>query len=671
VPRVDPRSGDEVMNTVQSSNSVSLLYDVLDAALEITGARMGNVQLLDHGALKIVAQRGFHAPFLEFFAEVRHGPASCGEAMRRGERVLVEDITSSPIFANSRALEVLLEAGARAVQSTPIVNHSGALVGMFSTHFCEPHRPDPRELRLLDLLARQAGAFIERDEARVALTEKERQLARITESVGSPIAQCDRDFRYVFANEAYARLIRLPLEQIVGRPIVDVIGAEAFETIRPSVERVLRGERVEYETPINYPGIGQRYLHAVYVPNTDAEGQVVGWFAGLADITERKRIEEELRATEEALRAANRHKDEFIAVLGHELRNPLSVIQNGVEMLRRPDLASRTPEVLGMLDRQVGHMVRLVDDLLDLSRVARGGIELRHERINLADVLNKAVENSRPLIESQGHTVAVTLPPQAVYLAGDSDRLVQAIGNLLSNACKFMDKGGRIELTGESANQAALIRVRDHGIGIATGDARRIFEMFAQVDSSMQRSNGLGIGLTLVKGIVEKHGGTVDVQSGGPGQGSEFVVRLPALAGETTEVLSEMTESEQVTRRDVLIVDDNRDSAQTLAELLAAYGHKTHVVHDGMEALEAAERLHPEVVLLDIGLPKLDGYDACRRIRSQPWGGKTVLVALTGYGQEKDARRAEQAGFNYHLVKPVKVNALGRVLAAVQTEARA
>jgi len=656
---------------VQSSNSVSLLYDVLDAALEITGAQMGNVQLLDRGALKIVAQRGFHAPFLEFFAEMRDGPAACGEAMRRGERVVVEDITSSPIFEGTRALEVLVEAGVRAVQSTPVVDRSGALIGLFSTHFREAHRPDPRELRLLDLLARQAGAFIERDDARAALTAKERQLARITESVGSPIAQCDRDLRYVFANEAYARLIRLPLEQIVGRPIVDVIGAEAFETIRPSVERVLRGERVEYETPINYPGMGQRYLHAVYVPDTNAQGQVVGWFAALADITERKRIEEELRATEEALRAASRHKDEFIAVLGHELRNPLSVIQNGVEMLRRPDLAGRTPEVLGMLDRQVGHMVRLVDDLLDLSRVARGSIDLRHERIDLADVLNKAVENSRALIESQGHTVTITFPPQPVYLAGDSDRLVQAVGNLLSNACKFMDKGGRIELTAESANQAALIRVRDHGIGIATGDARRIFEMFAQLDSSMQRGNGLGIGLTLVKGIVEKHGGTVDVHSGGSGQGSEFVVRLPALAGETTEVLSEMTESEEVVQRDVLIVDDNRDSAQTLAELLAAYGHKTHVVHDGMEALEAAERLHPEVVLLDIGLPKLDGYDACRRIRSQPWGGKMVLVALTGYGQEKDARRAEQAGFNYHLVKPVKFSALGRVLAAVQTEARA
>ena len=627
--------------------------------------------MLDHGALKIVAQRGFHAPFLEFFSEVGDGQASCAEAMRRGERVLVEDITSSPIFANSRALEVLLKAGARAVQSTPIVNHSGALVGMFSTHFCEPHRPDPGELRLLDLLARQAGAFLDRDEARAALTAKEGQLAKITESVGSPIAQCGRDLRYVFVNEAYARLIRLPVEQIIGRPIVDVVGAEAFETIRPSVERVLKGERVEYETSINYPGTGERYLHAVYVPDTNAEGQVLGWFAGLADITERKRTEEELRSTEQALRDANRHKDEFIAVLGHELRNPLAVIQNGVEMLRRPELTSRTPETLGMLERQVGHMVRLVDDLLDLSRVARGSIDLRHERIHLAEVINKAVENSRTLIESQGHTVHVTLPPQAIQIAGDSDRLIQAIGNLLSNACKFMEKGGRIELMAERQSQTALIRVRDHGIGIATGDSGRIFEMFTQVDPSMQRGNGLGIGLTLVKGIVEKHGGTIEVQSAGPGQGSEFVIRLPALTGEATEVLSEMTESEQVIQRDVLIVDDNRDSAQTLAELLAAYGHKTHVAHDGVEALEAAERLHPEVVLLDIGLPKLNGYDACRRIRSQPWGEKMVLVALTGYGQEKDARRAEQAGFNYHLVKPVKFSTLGRVLAAVQTEARA
>lgn len=650
----------------QDRESSALLNDVLDAALEITGADMGTLQLLEDGVLRIVAQKGFNAVFLNFFEGVQGGDqAACGEAMRRGERVIVEDVTDSPIFQGSKALETVLTAGVRAVQSTPIVARSGALIGMFSTHFQRPHRPDQRELRLLDFLSQHAAHSIEREQVRDALATKERQLATITENVGSPITMCNRNLRYVFANEAYARLIGRPVGEILGQPIADVLGAEAFETIRPSVQRVLGGERVEYETPIVYPGTGKRYMHAVYVPDIDVDGTVRGWFAGLADITERKRVEEELRRAEAELREANRHKDEFIAVLGHELRNPLSVIRNSVEILRTPALDSQSPATLDMLERQVSHMVRLVDDLLDMNRVSRGNIEFRSDRINLADVVNRAVENSGAMIENMAHRLTVTMPTQPVYLAADSERLMQAVANLLSNACKFMDRGGRIDVSLASDTRWAVIRVRDHGIGIASADTRRIFEMFAQVDKSMQHGNGLGIGLTLVKAIVEQHGGTVEARSDGAGRGSEFIVRLPISAADLDESANAMSDAELVIQREILIIDDNRDSAQTLSELLQAYGHKTHIAHDGIEGLEAAQRLRPEVVLLDIGLPTISGYDACRGIRGQPWGEKMVLVALTGCGQARDVLSARQAGFDHHLVKPVNYQTLQTILAAI------
>jgi PAS domain S-box-containing protein len=370
---------------------------------------------------------------------------------------------------------------------------------------------------------------------------------------------------------------------------------------------------------------------------------------------------------EQALRAADRHKDEFLAMLAHELRNPLAPIRNAVHILRRAGGDSQKIQpTLEMLDRQVVQMVRLVDDLLDVSRVSRGKIELRRERVELTDVVNRAVESTRSMIQTMEHELTVVVPPQPIWVDADMARLVQIVGNLVNNACKFMDRGGRLTIALEHDDQQAIIRVRDHGIGIAPGEIQRIFDMFTQLDTSQQRSaGGLGVGLTLVKSLVGMHSGTVEAHSEGIGHGSEFIVRLPASTEAPRQAEVDASEPKPTADRRVLIVDDNRDGAASLATLLSMSGHQTQMVHDGLEALEAAERFRPDLVLLDIGIPKLNGYDACRRIRNEPWGRDMVVVAVTGYGQDADIRDSQEAGFDHHFVKPVDYPSLARVLAAL------
>jgi CheY-like chemotaxis protein/two-component sensor histidine kinase len=319
-----------------------------------------------------------------------------------------------------------------------------------------------------------------------------------------------------------------------------------------------------------------------------------------------------------------------------------------------------------MLERQVGQIVRLVDDLLDMSRITRGKLELRKEQIELAPIVSQGVETVRALYKNTRREFTVKLPPDPVYLDADPARLAQVVGNLLTNAFKFTDKGGRVWLTVETEGNHVAIRVRDDGIGIAAEQLPRLFEMFTQVDTSLERSrDGLGVGLTLVKTLVEMHGGTVEVHSDGLALGSEFTVRLPT-SEEALKPPSQATVTEPVPMagRRVLVVDDNEDGADSLAILLELEGYKTLQAHDGFEAIEVAERFRPDAILLDVGLPKLNGYEVCRRIREQPWGKDMVLVALTGWGQEEDRRRSEEAGFDTHMVKPPDQDTLLKILAA-------
>ena len=400
----------------------------------------------------------------------------------------------------------------------------------------------------------------------------------------------------------------------------------------------------------------------------DAAGRPIAFATVSQDVTERKRLEDNLRRLAADLSEADRRKNEFLAMLAHELRHPLAPISNAARALRlgrRDDEA--LPSASEMLERQVGHMARLVDDLLDMSRITRGRIELRKERVELAPIVDQAVEAVRSLYRNMNHELTVSLPTQSMHLDADPARLAQVVGNLLNNASKFTDKGGHVWLTIEQEGEQAVIRVKDNGIGIDAENLLRIFEMFAQVDTSLERSrDGLGIGLTLVKTLVEMHGGTVDVRSDGIGRGSEFTVRLPILS-DTSIRLSQPAVSQPapVVGRRILIVDDSEDGAESLAMLLQFSGHETHKAYDGVEAIEAAERLRPDAVLLDIGLPKLNGYEVCSRIRQEPWGKSLMLVALTGWGQEEDRHRSREVGFDAHLVKPVDHDVLLRLLASV------
>jgi CheY-like chemotaxis protein/two-component sensor histidine kinase len=325
-----------------------------------------------------------------------------------------------------------------------------------------------------------------------------------------------------------------------------------------------------------------------------------------------------------------------------------------------------------MLERQVDQMSRLVDDLLDMSRITRGKIELRTTRTELAPIIHQAVESIRPLSSSMNHELVVSLPVEPIYVEADAARLTQVVGNLLNNACKFTDSLGHIRLTVDREGQEAVIRVLDGGIGIASEDVPALFEMFKQVDTSLNRSrDGLGIGLTLVKTLVELHGGSVEVRSDGPGRGSEFTVRLPVAEGAPVRAASTIAPAAAPpTARRVLIVDDNDDGAESLSLLLRFAGHETRTAHDGLEALELAEQYRPDVMLLDIGLPKLNGYDVCGRVRQKPWGQSMTLVALTGWGQDEDRNRSRDAGFDAHMVKPVDHDALMKMLASIPTGVR-
>ena len=489
------------------------------------------------------------------------------------------------------------------------------------------------------------------------------------------------------ARAEQARLLNLSNDALIVRDIQDCViywnrGAEALygwsreEALGKVVHSLLQNEfpkpleQIQEELHRNNHWTGEIVqtkrngqcitVLSRWTLDRDEDGNPAGVLAVNTDITERKRVEQ-------ALRDAGERKNEFLAMLAHELRNPIAPIRYMLEIMRSAgNNAELMEQARSTMERQLFQMTRLVDDLLDVSRISRGKLNLRLEQVELVSVLRHVVEACRPVMGSANHELTVALPPDALYLNADPVRLTQVFGNLLSNAVKFTQPGGRIALTAEQQGREAVVSVKDSGVGIPPNMLPKVFEMFTQANQELERTQGgLGIGLTLVERLVEMHGGSVKAFSEGPGQGSEFVVRLPGLIEKPKPQLPEPTGNQPTgaAARRILVVDDNRDAAESLALLLQLSGHETHMAHDGLEAVEAAATFKPDVVLLDIGLPKLNGYDVCRRIRQQAGGNGIVLIALTGWGQDEDRRKSQEAGFNGHLVKPVDHSSLTNLLA--------
>ena len=490
------------------------------------------------------------------------------------------------------------------------------------------------------------------------LLVEEMQQGAVTLSNDGSIAYCNRRF---------ADLVGRPLERLMGIAFRDFIPIDA----QTFYENLLQQGRAGFSQGESHVRTADGALVPVFL-TLNALPPDCGAAVGLlvTDLTT-QRHHEKLNALLEALKESDHHKNEFLAMLAHELRNPLAPLRSALQILRRTEgNGEAVRSASEMMERQIGQLVRLVDDLLDVSRISRGKIELRRERVELAPVIHNAIETIRAVIESARHELTVILPPQPLYLHADAARLIQVFGNLLNNSSKYSEPQGHISLTAERQGNDAVVSVKDAGVGIAPNMLSKIFEMFTQIDTSLERARGgLGIGLTLVKRLVEMHGGSVSALSEGPGRGSEFVVRLPIML-ETPKVPQPpepaVIESTSATLRRILVVDDNLDSATMLAMLLTLTGHETHTAHDGLAAVEAAATFKPDVVLLDIGLPKLNGYEAARKIRQQPLGKGMVLVALTGWGQEEDRRKSREAGFDGHMVKPVELDALMQLLAELR-----
>jgi PAS domain S-box-containing protein len=501
----------------------------------------------------------------------------------------------------------------------------------------------------------------DRKRAAEALRDSQDQMQIITDTMSAAVCRTGNDLRYVWMNPVYARWLGRPEKEAVGQPVADVLGAQMRE-IAPYVARVLKGEQVQYERLADLPGLGRRWIAAVFTPILDALGQPDGWVTICTDIHDRKTAEEELRESD-------RRKDDFLATLAHELRNPLAPIRNAVAILARK--GSLDPELAWsreVIERQVEQMSRLIDDLLDIERISRGKFPVRKERIDLERAIDIALEMSRPYINAAGHRLSVLMPGERVVLDADPARLAQVFSNLLNNAAKFTEPRGSISLTAALEGRAAVVCVEDSGIGFSPEAAGRLFKPYMQLAGSPERSRGgLGIGLSLVQGIVALHGGTVEARSAGLGRGAEFIVRLPLAAGADNSATVEKRRPAAAVPLPgfrVLVADDNKDAADSLQRILGLYGYAVRVAYDGAAALELGGTFGPQVAVLDIGMPGADGYEVARAMRER-YGKNITLVALTGWGQENDRRRSTDAGFDYHLTKPVDPSLLNDLLVEI------
>jgi PAS domain S-box-containing protein len=518
--------------------------------------------------------------------------------------------------------------------------------------------PVPRELPIAGDSAPIVGLAFE-EAARAAEYER---LKLMADNAPVLLAYCDREHRYRYVNAAYSVRFAQTPDQLIGKTVEDLLGPELWHRIQPYRDHVLKGDPVEYEVAVEREAGVLQHMRCLLNPARDAAGDVVGYVLAIHDVTAHKA----LKRSEEALRESDRHKDEFLSVLAHELRNPLAPLTNALELLRRA--AARDPELQrtrDMMERQLNQLVRIVDDLLDVSRISRGRLELRKAPMPLALAVESALESCHSLFCSRGHEITLNLSPEPLLVEGDFARLAQVFVNLLSNSAKYTDRGGKIRVSLEREADHALVSVRDSGVGIPSDALASVFDMFSQIQSHKRlAAGGLGIGLALVRSLVQMHGGSVEAHSEGPGTGSVFTVRLPLIREATAE--AETPKGDDVVaqkKRRILVADDNVDAAATLALLLQMQGHETRTATDGRQAVELAATFRPDIIFMDVGMPRVDGLEATRQIRAQPWGKSIVIVALTGWGQPGDRQQTQLVGMNLHLVKPINLEGIAAVLA--------
>lgn len=506
----------------------------------------------------------------------------------------------------------------------------------------------------------------ERKRAEQELRDAEARIRSVVDHVVDGIITIDEEGSVASFNPAAEKLFGYEATDVIGRN-VRMLMPEPYHSEHDSYLQNYLATGIAKIIGIGREVIGRKRNGSTFPMELAVSEFHLGkqrFFTGIVrDITERKRLENELRQRLTELAQADQQKNQFLAMLAHELRNPLAPMRNAAHLLKLPGLDSQAQrQSREIIERQLEHLVRLVDDLLDISRIIRGTIELRRVPMEITAAITRAVETAQPVIDARGHELIVSVPPSPVWISGDVIRLSQVVANLLTNAAKYTDEASRIVLSVERESDAVVVGVRDEGMGISPETLPHVFDLFVQGDRSLARSQGgLGIGLTLVKRLVEMHDGTVSAASPGPGLGSEFTVRLPLLHeadgddSSTTEVRPHVGDA---LRRRVLVVDDNVDAAQSIAMILQLSGYDVRCVFDGLSAINAAREFHPDVVVLDIGLPGLSGYEVAQHLRSDERFRSTPLVAVTGYGQEDDRRRAREAGFDYHLTKPVDPDTL-------------
>lgn len=506
----------------------------------------------------------------------------------------------------------------------------------------------------------------DRKRSEAALRESEDRFRSFTDSLPLIVWVHDADGAQEFVNRTFCEFFGVSREEMRAGRWQMLMHPEDGEAYSAAFFEAVRDRRPFHgEVRVRRHDGEWRWIESWGRPRFSPSGEFLGFVGTSADITERKRAERKVRESEAALREADRKKDEFLAVLAHELRNPLAPIRNAVHIMRAPGMGqAELAEARDIIDRQVKQLVRLVDDLLDISRITVGRMALQQAVLDLRAVADDALLMSGPLLDEAEHDVTVHLPPQPVWVRGDGVRLAQVISNLLNNAARYTPPGGSVSLRVTEEGADALVLVEDTGVGLSPGVLERIFEPFVQAEGGASRAaGGLGIGLALSRSLTQLHGGTIKATSPGPGHGSCFVVRLPSAQQERPRAVAPKAAPAASGRPSrLLIVDDNQDSARSQAKMLRLLGHEVEAAFEGGEALRQVAAFRPDVVLLDLGLPGIDGYEVARRIRAMPEGGEVLLVAQTGWGQDEDRRRTAAAGFDAHLVKPVELDSLLRLL---------